>query len=157
MLINSKEEFWIIDFILNSKRQTFDLRRIFSSWNIKGKIIEVKIDGSNEIIGNNQFLILKSVIQNLILDSLEKSIEFIKTDKRNVELGIGDYFNLEEIEISDYHYDQINKLLSYNIEINLLLTESNNDPKYLYDTRGCIFVKYHIKNNDEIEFIEIDS
>ena len=157
MHINSKDEFWIIDFILNSKRQTFDLRRIFSSWNIKGKIIEVKIDGSNEIIGNNQFLILKSVIQNLILDSLEKSIEFIKTDKRNVELGIGDYFNLEEIEISDYHYDQINKLLSYNIEINLLLTESNNDPKYSYDTRVCIFVKYHIKNNDEIEFIEIDS
>lgn len=157
MNTNSKDEFWIIELILNSKKQTFDLRNIFSSWKFNGKIIEAKINDSHEIIGNNHFLIMKKVIQSLILDSLNRATEYIKTDERIVEFNIGDYFNLEEIEISNLNFSNKLDLLSYDVEINLLLTEFNNDPKYLYDTRGCIFIKYHVKNNDEIQFTEIDS
>ena len=156
MNTKSNDEFWIIEFTQNSKKLTFDLRHIFNSWKLNGKIIEAKINGSNEIIGNNQFLSIKSVIQQLVTDSLEKSIEYIKTDERNVKFSFGDYFNLEEIEISNFNYDFNDKSFSYDVDINLLLTESNNDPKYLYDTRGCIFVKYHIKN-DVFELTEIYS
>lgn len=157
MHTKSRDEFWAIEFILNSKKQTFDLRDIFSTWKFNGKIIEAKISYSNETIGNNQFLTIKKIIQPLIQDSLEKATEYIKTDERIVKFSIGDYFNLEEIEITNLTNLHKNDLLSYDIEINLLLTESNNDPKYLYDTRGCVFIKYHIKNNDEIEFTEIYS
>ncbi len=143
---NQNSSFSIIRTIYKGRNCEFDLINIFEKLNLKGNIIEAKLQNRTEPIYNTEFFKLKQSLEKLFPIALElANKEMLENNERNVIYNEAKhYFELDYIEIQQY------KDLILQVEFHIECMMDNREPLYMYDSRGNIYIEFTTENFDKI-------
>lgn len=143
---NQLSNFSIIETVYKNRTYAFDLRKMFESLNLNGKIIEATLKGNPETIWNTEFFRLKETIEKLFPIALELANKTMLEDgERNVIYNESKhYFELDYIEIQKHNTSILN------IEFYLECLNEIGEILYTYDNRGNVYIEFVIEDFDNI-------